>query len=694
MQGNCGMRPAVWVCITLLMSFMPKAVPAADKKGEIRRSVLALYDSSDPFGRTVTTCETYNYLQMPLERLGMRVVYHDAARRPLPKLDAFRAVVLWFGDSRLREPGKFCAWLSRGLERGTRLIAVGGLGCETDPDGNPADPDAVKRVLRLMGLERKRDMPEDDNPFAFEIHDFQAGGFGWETRMPPARISANAIIAADRNTRVWRAVMTRDKKEIRGVLVATGPRGGWIHSSQDVLRVFEKPVFSAFWDLDPFAFLEAALGCAQSPRPDVTTAFGCRAAFSHIDGDGMVNLTMDLPGPARPASRVILEEILEKYQVPVCVGLVAARVDPAGVGEKKYLPLWRRIMARPNVQPGCHGYAHPMNWRKGTVGIKVPGYRFSEKLETIGAMETLRRYALPRKERVSIYLWTGDCSPGESAVRLVREYGALNMNGGDPRLDQANNSITHLCPLARAVGNCLQVHTAASNEYIYTDGWTRNYSGFANVIETFKRSGSPLRLLPVNIYYHFYIGERAAGLQSLRRVYDWALSQPLCWIHADEYAAGVNDFYKVRFTRIADNGYEVSDYGACRSVRLDHTQLNIDLRKSRSILGFTHYAGSLYISLAPAARAIFHLTAQPPDRPCLVRSTSRLQQVTGSQRRWSARARLYAPGRLVLRGFPANTRPAVSVGDSRLSCRVDQRGFVTIPLPGAWGRWVEVKVGY
>jgi hypothetical protein len=446
------------------------------------------------------------------------------------------------------------------------------------------------------------------------------------------------------------------------------------------------------WDLNPFDFLEAALGCADTLRPDVTTVCGARAAYSHIDGDGMNNFTVDVPGPRRHAGQVILDEVIQRYPVPVTVGPISGLVDSGALGSAQLAELGRKVLCQPNVQPACHAYGHPLIWGTGVPGLKWPGYRFSVEFEVRSAVEFLNRELLSGCRKVEVFLWSGDCRPGADALALCEDLGIENLNGGDARYDSKYRSVSNLCPLARPEGGLLQVYASAQNENTYTDLWTDNYGGYRAVIETFERCESPRRLMPVNVYYHFYSGERMASLRAVQDAYEWSLRQPLCWIHAAEYVRTVKAFVKARCGRAADGAYWIEDYAPLGTARLDACRRHVDMERSRGVVGFIHHQGSLYVALAPAARAEIVLADAPPARPFLRRSASFLREVKAGPAEWSSQARRYAPGFIELGGFTARRRLTARVGDASQALSADERGMVRVPVDAGKGEWVEVRV--
>ena len=110
------------------------------------------------------------------------------------------------------------------------------------------------------------------------------------------------------------------------------------------------------------------------------------------------------------------------------------------------------------------------------------------------------------------------------------------MNGGDSRLDGEYPSYHYVAPLYRQHEGFYQIHSSNSNENTYTNLWSGPFGGYVNAIQTFANTDSPRRILPVNVYYHFYSGERQAALEALRIVYNWVHER----LHAREHAVEAN----------------------------------------------------------------------------------------------------------------------------------------------------------
>jgi hypothetical protein len=145
----------------------------------------------------------------------------------------------------------------------------------------------------------------------------------------------------------------------------------------------------------------------------------------------------------------------------------------------------------------------------------------------------------PLGKRVKILLWTGDCLPSEKAIRLARKADLYNLNGGDTTIDNRHPFLSRVTPMARPVGRELQLYAPVMNENVFTNLWRGPFYGFRNVIETFQRTDFPRRLKPIDIYYHFYSGEKTASLRALEEVHDWTLEQEIIPLFMSDYVKRV-----------------------------------------------------------------------------------------------------------------------------------------------------------
>jgi len=170
-------------------------------------------------------------------------------------------------------------------------------------------------------------------------------------------------------------------------------------------------------------------------------------------------------------------------------------------------------------------------WHK----LNVPGYAFNLDTEITGSLNYINEKLMPLGKKARIFQWTGNCVPGEDAVHLAYQAGALNINGGDTIITNSDPTLTAVAPLGLARGEWFQVFAPNQNENVYTNLWTENFFGYRRVLETFRLTDLPRRLKPVDIYYHFYSATKEASLNALKQVHDWAIGQRLFAIYSSDY---------------------------------------------------------------------------------------------------------------------------------------------------------------
>ena len=348
----------------------------------------------------------------------------------------------------------------------------------------------------------------------------------------------------------------------------------------------------------------------------------------------------------------------------------------------------------PNVEAGSHSYTHPLDWKKQTRSFAPPGVPYSVETETAGSIRYIEERLLPPGKRVRLFQWSGSTRVTEEAIAFLDRLGVPNINGGDTMRDREWPSYTRVAPLMRQVGSHWQTYTSASNENLYTRLWTGPYYGFRYVIETFERTGEPRRVTPVNVYFHYYSGERIASLAALRYVHDWVERQRLARIFTSEYLAIVEGFRTTRIARIPE-GWRVWSHGALGTVRFDDTPSHVDLGRSTGVLGYLHHQGALYVHLAGPIPAVIVLGDRPPAAAYLVQASHR---VTGWKRETGRVAvSLSGIGEKVVEvgGLGADRDVAIEIraqaGSRRLSVRSGPDGHLTVPAGDADS--VEVRLG-
>jgi hypothetical protein len=253
-----------------------------------------------------------------------------------------------------------------------------------------------------------------------------------------------------------------------------------------------------------------------------------------------------------------------------------------------------------------------------------------------------------------VFLWTGDCVPPAQALRTAWEGGLLNMNGGDTVATRRNPTLSLVAPMSIRKEGWLQIYAPNQNENVYTNLWTGPFFGFEQVIETFEITEEPLRLKPINIYYHTYAASKGASIVALKRVYDWALARPVHPVFASEYIRKVLDFEDMAIGREVGGArrWRIAGSGHLHNLRLPAgLGQTIDFAASESVLGWVAGPGGDYVHLG-ASRAALALSSEPlrrsPGRAEVISANGRLDALPAQGDSLRLRFTATIPGELLL----------------------------------------------
>ncbi len=640
----------LWLVVALLAWVLPgRSALALDIEFSgrpVKLDVLALYDRRRERAPHLT--RIHKYAEMPLNHLGLRVIYHDvnAPLPPVEDLGRYRGILTWFAEP-LAKPDAVLDWLDMALARGLKYVVLGSVA----PPSSDARLEQVNRVLARIGLEDRGDTV--DMPWKARVVERDPEMVGFERQIDKA-LPDFAVIEARRGDAEPHLVIEAPLggATVRSTLVATAPGGGF--ADDDFTVYYEQNTDRVRWTLNPFAFFARAFGDERRPIPDTTTIAGRRIYFSHIDGDGWNNVS-EIEGyreAQKLSAEVIEREAIVPYpDLPVSVGLIAADTNPRLGGNRNAGVIARRLFALPQVEVATHTNTHPFNWqffesydraeelrlieshaapvlsmreRFSRGVLKVAGKPmptdqsdkyiagsdslprtylrepFSLDNEIGGALKGAEAFA-PEGKRARIYLWSGDTTPFPAAIRAVRLAGAYNMNGGDSRFDAEYPSVSYVPPIGRSAGSERQIYAGNSNENTYTNDWTGPYHGQFMLVNTLANTERPRRLKPFNLYYHMYSGERPGALAAVKHILDIARKARVIPVPASNYAAVANDFFGVEIVQVDLFSWAVSRRGALSTVRFDEAgQLAVDLGRSRGVLGSIRHEELMFVSLDPA----------------------------------------------------------------------------------------------
>jgi polysaccharide biosynthesis protein PelA len=635
--------------LLLSLLFLAGAAAAVDAEAQpFERKVLGVYSAAGG-NSGIDNPLRYN-VEMVLHHLGLHLDYCEY-ERGLPAaadMAQYRGVVLWLSSSTLPRAAEYWDWLALQLRAGRRVVLLNGTGPRHDADTGQTVPlSRVNKALTLMGLRGGSNY--SGMPLDIALVSKVPAMVEFERNLDFELSSFDELASISSANRVFLELRMKSTGARAAAVVLT-PRGG-VAASGYFLHM-DPESFKKQWRLDPFAFLEQALGVEGAPRPDATTLNGNRIYSSHIDGDGILNRS--LMNPLAPCGAVIRDQILKRYwMLPFTPSVIVAEIDPEALGSPEAQELARSIFALPNVEVASHTYSHPLVWNIDLVSAwllseyaaeapdiqnsgqailpwVIDGYEYDPEVETAGSCRYVSAHLSPPGKRCRVLLWSGNTLPDEPAMAACARSGVLNMNGGDSRMDGEFPSYTGVAPLYRQVGPYIQVHSANSNENTYTGLWTGPYGGYQNVLQTFARTEAPRRILPINIYYHHYSGERHASLRSLQRVYEWVLERrkDLFPVYASRYIAVVRGVHSTRLEQLSDKVWRVTRNGACRTVRFDRCSLYVDWERSSGLLGFRHLQGSLYVSLDEGDDHIIALSEEAPDAGYLLRASADVLDLT------------------------------------------------------------------
>jgi hypothetical protein len=715
----------------------------------VKRVVIGLFNGADE--GTLRRSRLHRLAEMPLNHLGIVLIPHDV-QKGLPSEEMMRearGIVTWFSYVAFKDATAYLTWLDAQMERGKKLVILDHIGVD------PGQSDAIvvrklfDRLLGRLGLRWEREWVQ--LTYSSRILAGDPAMVGFERPFPPILAPYHRVSLIPGKARSHLAIRRIGRNEADQVIV-TGPNGGY--AGEDYSGAL--PVDEWTWYINPFEFFRLALDTDDIPKLDTTTLAGRRIYYSHIDGDGWHNVSTAeaYRGKQTVSAEVHYEQILEKYpDLPVTIGPITGDLDSSWYGGDAAKTLARKIFELPHVEAGSHTHSHPFAWgffrnpdpRREEPFLKFypprPGHTqrdsvwrpesieaekdapppeddlnkqyqrprsyavkpFDLGLEIGGSLKLLAEL-LPPGKKVAIMQWSGDTSPFERVMELTAAAGVRNINGGDPRMDGVYRSYAQLSPLGLRVGRFWQVYSSGGNENIYTENWRARFYGYRSLVETLRNAETPLRVKPINVYYHFYIVEREDSLNSLRFVLDHVRSQEIAPITTSAFAAIVDGFYAARIVALGEQRWRIENRDGLQTVRFDRASLkSVDFARSQGIIGQRHFQGSLYVALDPEVAAPvvalkdYGRPERDPDAPVayLVSARWPVLDLRHEASGWRFRAQGFGAGDFAWK-VPAPGRFVVEATDGSMNRQftayADAEGRLefTLPLDGAHG--VEVAV--
>ena len=708
------------ILIIFIVCMFLYPLSARGASAEEKRVVLAIIDTSSKEYASTTYNSIHKSAETILNYLGLKVRYHDIAKG-LPDdndMQGVRAIFTWFDRDAIPYAEAYCRWAVKQIEAGQKYIMFGNLGAFRDSmTDKPVPLDLVSDVFNSIGLEYAGNWT--DNPFVIEVVDKDTRMVEFERTLDEDVGVYETFKSIDDDNKVYLTLNRTDIPDGESHVVVITPSGGFVYDTYEAF--FNSYGFPEQWRVNPFLFFSEVLQLEGVPRYDTTTLFGRRICYSHIDGDGIRNIShID---HTTFSGEIIYDEILTKYEFPITASFITTDIDPEYMGSERLVDLAERILRLDDIETGVHGFTHPLDWERQLTAVAVRGYSYKAMTEDElgvaseshygsaslvkvdreqyltaeikGATEYIDNDLDPKGKKAEVYQWTGDCMPPAEAIAMTKEIGLKNINGGDTRFDRFRPSYTGVAPLTRQVKGQVQMYTSNSNENIYTNLWAGPYFGFIHVIDTFKQTeiptlvkAPPRRISPMNIYYHFYSGERQEALDSLKSVYDYVLGQDIIPVFTSHYLGVVSGFLSGEMNRIDDNVWEFTDYGLCRTVRLDGKDVYPDLDQSTGIIGFDKWQDHIYVHLDEGDHAVLYLATKPSKKPYLEEASTVLNDYEITDKSISFITRSFRPAVYKF----ANMRPGKSFPVSaflpglkdpiyKSKARADSTGKLLLKIP-------------
>lgn len=676
---------------------------------ELKRRVLAFYQrdllETSEKNKIHDVCETF------LNHLGL-VVDYRAIEDGLPsagEMEPYRGVITWFQGASIPGAPAYAVWLKSQLEGGKLAVIMGDYGAYQDKSFsaqvNPAP------TLAALGVDWRAATPTSDLKITRTgVTATGAGSASIEfadPQMMKGEIPLNlddadlrkgwpTYVSTDPKNKVYLRVKDRDGQVSDAVVVT--PRGGLVAGEFLVYTPPARPIKTESTDpnsaglsapavadavevsklrMDAFRFFTEAFQVQDFPRCDVTTLNGSRIFFEHIDGDAMHG--MSFIDRASLNAEMMLREILARYQFPVTVSFVTSNLEfKATPTYRRELWAARKILELPWVELASHTVNHPFNWRLGDLrrrsgedSVRLERIPPDDKLEIVSSIDFVNQQVAPPGKKCKVLLWTGMCNPTEAELALTDGMGVANLNGGDPVYDSVNPWLLGVTPLYAVVGGRYQFHTCAAGDFYYTGAWTRDYDGMKKLVEYFKYTEEPRRLRAMNLYYHFYLAERALGIEGLRIALDYVTQQKPAPLYASQYVEVVKDMIVTRLGQDASGRLVIANAGAMRTIRFDNPSRLPDLDKSPGVLGYLKVGDRLYVHLDDGAVHTLAWGSQAPTKPYLERASHYVDKWQGGSR---FQLRGTGPASFTLAGMVPNAAYRITVGGESKTVTSDATG--------------------
>lgn len=602
-----------------LIPWVTNQAVTADSMGTftiLPRKILVLYDEKnthDPYGEASSA---FTEVAFPLQYLGYVPIFQNV-NTPLPShlLPRDYAGILFFHME--KSPGNtFDQWVLAEKKSGIPILFLGGL--PFDESGN---------LEKAFGFSREEVKPGVTKV----VVSAESKEAGYEVKVRPTLLLPSETMHSPKKIIIQIQTNNHQTCNVAGLT----HWGGYVFSGFDVWNNAQK---ESYWQINPFALFQSVFGDQGMPIPDVTTENGDRLMMVHVDGDGFLNRPYsDIPLPHALdrvvyAADVIQQDIFLKYRIPTSVSIIQGEMGPTGIAPNlspELEKIARDIFSDPFVEMASHTYSHPFNWQKMNnkeindsgveYNLPIKDYQFNLNTEIVGSMAYINQTLAPKDKKAAMIFWSGSANPTEAALKIAYENHFLNVNGGSTDISHAFPAIQHISANGIYKGHYFQVYAPIANEMVYTHNWSGPYYGFQNVIQTLEMTDKPMRFKPIDIYYHFYSGERIASLNALKKIYDWSLSHTVMNVYESDYVKKMLDSNNMVIAKESPSHWLIAHNGNLRELRVSKDDGYPDLDKSSGVIGYSEYDHMRYIHLAPGDASSIYFMTKPQAIPSIQR---------------------------------------------------------------------------
>lgn len=635
---------------------------------------------------------TVRAFQMPLEYLGYQLEYYNAFENSTPlALDEKYAAILVDPDLRIPtiKESAWIEWLITQKEQGKKLLLLGRPSTWIVTNENKREAFA-----KMLGIHFSPKEVALGKPLRFLQKDTKIVGFESEPRLLSDYYSG---MKAPKDAHVALSVEIQGEKNPKKIFqsdsVFTTPWGGVLLAP---FIFFSRSDGVELWITNPFDFFAQALETPSWPVPDTTTLNGLRIFYTHIDADGFSSLSNTKKGLT--TAEILQDFVFKKYSFPITVSVIESEIRGMLVHQKeedatKLKQIARSIFSLPHIHAASHSFSHPYIWipndltgsayDQGNLSLKTPEKgMLNYEREIKGSIHFIESELLPLGKKVEIFLWSGNCRPAPEAIKQARDLGIPNMNGGETLISTLDPSITTVAPRGIPWENEFQIFSANQNDNLYMNRTDNTFmGGFINILDTFKRTESPRRLKPINVYYHFFSGTWDSSLNAIIKIYDWVLKQNIIAITAREYADIVTSATHVDVYSQTSEHWILLHDGNVRTFRLPFQNLFPDMTRSQGITGFHVEQGQLYIHSNGSPKIDLFLTSTPQPHLYVDSSSAQIHFEKLREKMTQFTTHNFRPIEVIFGGAAPFSQGTVEINGSSQNIQADGMGRLILQLP-------------